>query len=431
MLITDKNIIPKMQTRYKINTFLLYTFSFFKSLQFFGSLCVPFYIIRLEFSYATMFAIETLFSVCIFLFEIPTGIIADKFGRKTSLFLGSLFFGLSFIFIGITKNIGNLAFSQILGALGMSLISGADSSLVYENAKSMQKSPEEISGIASRYAGFSTVAMLLAFPLGSLFCSSGILEYKTSLGFVFILTGISLLIASVLVLFVKETCAEKTEEEKIAEVKKIKSSLLENAKGCLYAFTNPSLRKLNLNYSVISAFTFLMFWFYQSLLMENDVDIAWNGFVAAGFNLSASLLLFASGFIQKKIGTNRTMFLSAFIPGLLYIAIFMFYKNIAIIIIGIFGITMLRLFRNPIIITQMNLQIEDENRATVLSGVSMFNRIIVAIFYPLSGLLMDKNPKFTYLIIGIATIICSILLRENSTPKDKKECKMKTIQKEC
>mgnify|MGYP003528872809 CR=1 FL=1 len=103
--------------------------------------------------------------------------------------------------------------------------------------------------------------------------------------------------------------------------------LLENAKGCLYAFKNPELRKLSLDYSVISAFTFLMFWFYQSLLLENNVNIALNGFVASGFNLAASILLFASGFIQKKIGTSRTRFLSAFIPGVLYILVFLFYKN--------------------------------------------------------------------------------------------------------
>ena len=174
-------MIKEYKTHYKSNNFLLYGFSFFKSLQFFGSLCVPFYLIRLELSYTWMFVIETIFSVCVFLFEVPTGIIADKFGRKTSLFLGSLGFGISFFILGFTKNIPFLIFSQIIGAVGMSLISGADSSLIYENAKSVEKSPEEISVIASRYSGFSTAAMLLAFPLGSLFVSSGIMEYKTAL----------------------------------------------------------------------------------------------------------------------------------------------------------------------------------------------------------------------------------------------------------
>ena len=75
---------------------------------------------------------------------------------------------------------------------------------------------------------------------------------------------------------------------------------------------------------------------------------------------------------------------------------------------------MLKLFRDPIMITQMNTKIYDENRATVLSGVSMFSRIVIAIFYPLSGLLMDSNPKITYLIIGLATVLCRIFLREKA-----------------
>lgn len=405
-----------MQTKLKTNNYILYLYAFLSKLHFFGSLCVPFYLNRLGISYALMFTIETIFSVCIFLFEIPTGIIADKFGRKISLFLGTLLFGISHLISGTTLNIGVFIFGQIIGAIGLSLESGADKALIYENAKYQNKTPQEISAIASRFDGFGTIGMLIAFPLGSIFVASGIFNYTSSLGLVFIATGISAVFASIIILFIKEPknilSNEKNNLETSTENKKIehKKLLLENAKGCLYAFKNPELRKLSLDYSVISAFTFLMFWFYQSLLLENNINIALNGFVASGFNLAASILLFASGFIQKKIGTSRTRFLSAFIPGVLYILVFFFYKNIYVILIAIFGITMLRLFRNPILITQMNLKIQDENRATVLSGVSMFNRIIVAIFYPLSGMLMDKNPHLTYLIVGIVTIIFSILL---------------------
>ena len=405
-----------MQTKLKTNNYILYLYAFLSKLHFFGSLCVPFYLNRLGISYALMFTIETIFSVCIFLFEIPTGIIADKFGRKISLFLGTLLFGISHLISGTTLNIGIFIFGQIIGAIGLSLESGADKALIYENAKYQNKTPQEISAIASRFDGFGTIGMLIAFPLGSIFVASGIFNYTSSLGLVFIATGISAVFASIIILFIKEPknilSNEKNNLETSTENKKFehKKLLLENAKGCLYAFKNPELRKLSLDYSVISAFTFLMFWFYQSLLLENNINIALNGFVASGFNLAASILLFASGFIQKKIGTSRTRFLSAFIPGVLYILVFFFYKNIYVILIAIFGITMLRLFRNPILITQMNLKIQDENRATVLSGVSMFNRIIVAIFYPLSGMLMDKNPHLTYLIVGIVTIIFSILL---------------------
>ena len=415
-----------MKTQLKNNNFLLYSFGFLKSLHFFGSLSIPFYLDRLEMSYTWMFVIETIFSVFLFLFEIPTGIVADKFGRKTSLVLGSGIFGFSFVILGITRNITVLLFVQILGALGMSLISGADKALIYENAKLQNKSPEEISAMASRFNGFETVAMLIAFPLGSLFVSCGFMDYVSALGFVFVATGIAMLVASVLIFFVKEPAklmseSEKTEidgtNEKKDKPTSTKKMLEQNAKGCFFAFKNPELRKLSLDYSVISAFTFLMFWFYQSLLLENNVNIAVNGFVASGFNLAASLLLFSSGFIQKKLGFSKTRFLSALIPGILYVLVFIFYRNIFVAMIAIFGITMLRLFRDPILITQMNVKINDENRATILSGVSMFSRIIIAIFYPLSGILMDKNPQVTYLVIGIATVVCSFLL---STPRKEK-----------
>ena len=93
-----------MQTKLKTNNYILYLYAFLSKLHFFGSLCVPFYLNRLGISYALMFTIETIFSICIFLFEIPTGIIADKFGRKISLFLGTLLFGISHLIVNLPLN---------------------------------------------------------------------------------------------------------------------------------------------------------------------------------------------------------------------------------------------------------------------------------------------------------------------------------------
>jgi len=79
----------------------MYAFNFLKSLQFFGALAVPFYLYCVGLDYKGMFILETIFSVCIILFEIPTGVIADKFGRKISLFLGALGFAGSFLKAGL------------------------------------------------------------------------------------------------------------------------------------------------------------------------------------------------------------------------------------------------------------------------------------------------------------------------------------------
>lgn len=391
------------------NNVLLYSFNFLKSLHFFGALAVPFYLVRLEFSYTQMFMLEMIFSVCVFLAEVPTGVVADKFGRKTSLFLGALIFGLSFVLIGKTLSLPLLVVAQVAGAIGNSLISGADKALVYENAKLNGKTNDETVAIASRYDAFGTAGSLAAFPLGSIFVASGIVPYTNALGLVFVATGICIMVAAFLVLPV----AEKTQEVNGNGRYNSLGTLRHAAEGCAFVFKNPQLRRFSLNYSVISALTFLMFWFYQSLLLENGVDVGWNGFVAAGFNLGATLLLLASGIIQRKFGTNRTLFLSSLIPGILYISLFGFYNSLPVVFVAIFGITMLRLFRSPLLETLMNNQIQDANRATVLSGVSMMQRILVAAFYPLAGLLMDVSSRWTYLIIGIATVAASFMLSPN------------------
>ena len=149
---------------------MLYLFSFIKSLQFFGSLAVPFYLQRLGFSYTQMFLMETVFSVCLFLLEVPTGVIADKFGRKASIFLGCILFGASFIVIGFTYSTVVFVLAQIIGSLGMSMISGADSALVYENSKLRGKTDEQATVVASRYNAFSTAGSLLAMQIGRASC---------------------------------------------------------------------------------------------------------------------------------------------------------------------------------------------------------------------------------------------------------------------
>jgi len=267
---------------------MIYAFSFLKSLQFFGAVTVPFYLQRMGFTYTQMFLMELLFSVALFLFEVPTGVVADKFGRKTSLFLGSVLFGASFVIIGITRSLTLFILNQILSSFGMSLISGADRALIYENAKYKGKTDTEAAAIAGRYDAFATAAMLIAFPAGSWFVSCGIQPYTTALGTVFIATGICIMLSGIAILFVKEA-RQKSEQNQT-----VTSAFKHGVEGVKYVFSNNKLRQYSLNYAIVSGLTFLMFWFYQPLLADNNVSITWNGVIAALFNAGGMLLLFAT-----------------------------------------------------------------------------------------------------------------------------------------
>jgi len=382
---------------------MLYLFSFLMNLQFFGAVSVPFYLQRMGFTYTQMFSMEMIFSVCLFLFEIPTGVIADKWGRKASLFPGALLLGASFTALGVIHSIPAFISIQIVSAFGFSMISGADRALVYENAKMRGKTDQEAAVTASRYDAFAAAGMFIAFPAGSLFVSSGLMPRTQALGMVFIVTGACICAAGIAVLFVREPVRSQDAAGTHA--------LRHAYDGFTCVFKNRLLRRFTMNYATVSALTFLMFWFYQPLLSDNNVPVAWNGFVSAGFNAAGMLLLLAAGGINGRLGAKNALFVSSVIPGALYVLLFFFPHSLPVVFTAIFGITMLRAFRAPLLTTLMNTQIADDSRATVLSGVSMVERISIALFYPAAGLLMDFSAHWTYLVAGIAVLTVSVLLR--------------------
>jgi len=377
----------------------LYVFSFLKSLNFFGAVTVPFYLYRVKLDYGRMFLLEAVFSASMMLLEIPTGIVADRWGRKISLAWGSGFLALSFLAFGVFRSFWVLLAAEIVCALGMTLVSGADKALLYETVQA-GGSGEEPTTVFARYEAAGTAGMFVAFPAGSLFAGSGILGYGEALGFVFIATAIALGLAGAIVLSVGERRSDRGREGFIRQ----------GVQGFLYIFRIPQLRRFALDYSVISAFTFFMFWFYQSLLLRNKVSVGWLGFVGAGFNLVATLLLSATPAVRKRLGIGKSLVLSSLLPGLFYLAAGTL-PGLGVALAAIFGVTTLRLFRAPMLSALMNEWIEDGNRATVLSGVSMIERVMIALLYPLVGALADRSLNLALLSLGAATVAGVLLLR--------------------
>ncbi len=378
---------------------LLYAFSFSKNLLFFGAVAVPFYLHRIGLNYTEMFLLETVFGVSMILFEIPTGVVADKFGRKISLFWGAVFFGGAFFFFGIFTSYYSLVILEIICAFGMTMLSGADRALLYETLKSSGEEQHAAKTMA-RYDAFSTAGMLFSFPAGSLIAGSGIMKYETALGFVFIISGIAIILSGLIVIFVKENFCETSNE----------SFVRKGGQGFLFIFKHSRLRLFSFNYALISSLTFFMFWFYQTLLIENKFPVSGMGFIAAAFNGSAMILLLMTPLAQKYIGTHKTLFFSSIIPGFMYVMV-AFIPGLVPALIAIFTVTGLKLFRAPMLSALMNEHIENSNRATVLSGVSMIERIMTSILYPVVGILMDVSMKLVFASIGVITIILAIALR--------------------
>ena len=72
-----------------------------------------------------MLLVGTVLEATIFLFEIPTGIIADAVSRRLSVTIGHVLTGLGFLMLALLPTFWMIVLSQIIWGIGATFISGA------------------------------------------------------------------------------------------------------------------------------------------------------------------------------------------------------------------------------------------------------------------------------------------------------------------
>jgi len=375
----------------------IYLANFLKNLNFFGAIAIPYFIDWIQVDYTRIFLLQAWFIFWTFVLEIPTGIVADKWGRKYSVGLGCLFFAADMFFFGISRNYTIFYLAEFLGALGFTMISGADKALLYDTVCEINESGRARYYLA-RYELFGTIGLLISFPVGSLIVSQW--RFEGVLAFPFFLTGILLTIAFLVFLWIDEPNRIKPDE----------NFLKMGIDGLKFLFSYKKLRLFTFNYITISAITFFMFWFYQTLLRQTDVSVGYFGLVGSGCNLFAAILLSKVKILEKYLGISRLLFLTALIPGLLYIGISL-NKNLFFVLFAVFSVIGLKLLRMPILLDYVNQMIKSHNRATLLSSVSILEKVIIFVLYPFIGLIADYSIDMAFLLLGTICIIFTLFTR--------------------
>ena len=134
-------------------------------MHFFGPVLVPFFTQWGGVSLSQVFYLNAWFFFCNFLFEVPTGALADRLGRKVSLAIGSLLgFGAAFLYTSRPLMAVFLA-AEAVFALAFTFHSGADEALAYDSLKAagQEKNSKKI---LSRMEAFKLGGILFASLTG-------------------------------------------------------------------------------------------------------------------------------------------------------------------------------------------------------------------------------------------------------------------------
>ncbi|MCF2139825.1 MAG: MFS transporter [Candidatus Lokiarchaeota archaeon] len=402
-------------------------YGFFKNLQFFE----PFiYLIFISWGYS-LFQIGILMlirEVITYVFEIPSGILADNFGKKTELLICFTFYILAFISYFLGPSFIFLAIGSVLYGLGEAFRSGTHKAMEMDW---MEKN--QLLDYKSFIYGRSRSWSLYGSALNSILAAILIFIIPAD-RWIFLVAIIPFLADFVLISTYPKYMNSKTKNSTLS----IKALAQESIKNIKKMLKTDNLRK-----SIFSSATYdatfkgikdyiqpIMALLIIFIIRDLQLDSSKSEFYTH-ILLSSLYAIFylISSFSSKNAYSFRKLFkdeptaynflFDVFGVFLLAISIFLQLQISLGVIILYLLIYMIYNLRRPILIGYIgNLAGKDE-RATVLSVESQTKSIFSAIFAPLFGWIADFSIPLLFLLLGIFTISINwgIFRRNFKNPK--------------
>jgi MFS family permease len=342
--------------------------------------------------------LQGIYSLSVALFEIPSGYIADIFGRKQTIVFSTIFSFIGYLVFSFYGGFYAFAIAQILVGVGGSLMSGSDSALIYDTLLETE-SKSSYTKIEGRNYAIGNFSEALAGVLGGFLAVSSI--YLP----IYVQTTILFFSIPIALTLVEPTMHEENKLDRSfkAIMGVVKFSLVDNTR----------LRWLIIYSSAMGVATLSMAWFAQPFFKEVGLPLAYFGILWAGLNFSAGLTSFNAHQFDKKENNYKM---------LIYLSLAMF---ISFILLGfnnstyglffIFIIYLLRGIVTPILRNAINVNTTSNKRATVLSIRSFIIRISFAICAPILGYIAENYALSTSfyvlaIVVGSFSLLASLRL---------------------
>ncbi|MBI4973447.1 hypothetical protein HZC27_02430 [Candidatus Roizmanbacteria bacterium] len=309
------------------------------------------------------------------LLELPSGALADLWGRKNTVLFGRLIGTIGFLIITFATNFWMFTLGNCLYLANWAFESGALSALLFDSLKENNRSKEEYQKVQADTFFWCTIGMAISSALGGyLYTIHARLPYLTT---------------SLVELFAFLT-AFGLEEPALDSVKmSLKSYFRQNWEGFIHIFRNSRIRAISLFSILIDFVAYVGLWYlYEPRLAEAGFPAKWLGLLVSGTYLIRALGTKLIPFVLKLGDSQIPIFLTLFqIVG----SALSFIENR----FGAVGSVYLRKmsdgFRLPILDRIQNVELESKYRATSLSAISLLSNILISAAGPIVGYLNEHG----------------------------------------
>ena len=339
-----------------------------------------------------IFILKSIYSVAIVAMEIPSGWMADVWGRKKTLLLGSILGSAGFLIYSFSYGFLAFAIAEIILGVGHSFVSGADSALLFDSLKAEGKSNTYVKQ-EGRITSTGNFAEAIAGITGGFLAT---ISLRTPFYFQFVVASIAIPAAFTLI----EPKIHSTEH--IHSVKKLAS----NIKNTI--LSNQNLRISTLLSAFTGTATLTFAWLVQPYFKAIGLSVELFGIFWTALNLTVGVSSMFAHSVEKWLGKKFTLLFLIIMLSLGY-----FFTGMYITLWGLiflFFFYLVRGIATPVLKNYINQYTESEVRATMLSVRNFVIRITFAIIGPLLGFITDNvNLNSAFLLAGGIYFVVSLV----------------------
>ena len=334
--------------------------------------------------------------------EVPTGMLADKLGRKLSIVLALACQLLGEILFLFADSYWLFVMVSVIAGVGFAFLSGCFEAMMYDALKRDGREQE-----MQKVTGFNAALSQLAIIFGTL--TGGFLASSLTMAsflLVIFMTVCSVALALLVSFLLQEPINASAEPEQ--------SSFTLLIDGIELLKSSISLQRIMLLSILATPFLNYLLNLYQPYFLQSQVPGIWLGLALSAASLLGMLSSNYAYLLERYFGVRTGTLIATILPGLLYLLMAAIFRPLPAVLLFVMAYSAMN-FQKPLFADYINRHIESRNRATVLSLISMLSGVYIAGMGLLIGVLADISLSLAFLFMGSIILLGAFCFKIDKT----------------
>jgi len=339
------------------------------------------------FDMASIGVMVALYSIISVSFEIPSGILADRWSRKGVMVLAAIALALSGLVGGLSHTVALFFISAILWGIFDAMASGTADSMIFDTLLEEEGASDKYEKLIGYYNAVGGIALIASALLG------GVIGDHFSLRSTFLWSVPVALLAIFFFMRFRDTTIHRQSSE---------TQLLIHTKQTFSAiFKNTNLTWILVSLIAVNLFSSIIGEMYQLWYLQINLPVVFYG-IAGALVLSTYGI---GGVITQFFATKRRI-LAAMVGTLALSTLLIFSRNAWIIILAQFSSGFLAYTLSLALTAQMHRQLPSHVRASSASVTNTVVRLLVIPIALVFGWVAQHHSVFaaSWILVGLCVI---------------------------